>query len=82
MATRKTPQTKKAPVKKQVAKKTAKSNFMSLKLTQQTAYWSVLGLVVLIFGMWVTQLSIDVQRIYDDIESVDTTVYRTEVKQH
>jgi len=76
MATRKT--TSKKPITKRASvKKTVKRNqkFMSFAVTQQTAYWSVLGLVVLVFGTWVTFLSVDIQRIYDAIDASDTRVY-------
>ena len=69
----------KAPVKKAApAKRTAKRSsasrtsereFMSMQTNRETAYWVVLGVVVVVFGVWVNNLQMDIQEIYDQIDA-------------
>lgn len=43
--------------------------FFTFKLTQQTLYWLILSVIVLILGVWVIRLEAEVQGIYDSIEA-------------
>jgi len=43
--------------------------FLTFRFTQQTVYWLVLCLVVLVFGISVLNISSDIQGIYDQIDS-------------
>ena len=43
-------------------------SFFTFKLTQQTLYWLILSVIVLILGVWVIRLESEVQGIYDSIE--------------
>lgn len=49
-------------------KLTPAPKFMSLAVTEQTAYWVVLGIIVLAFGAWVLVVNDRIQRIYDQID--------------
>lgn len=42
--------------------------FLTFSLTRQTAYWLVLGLIVVVFALWITKLQADIQSIYDSID--------------
>lgn len=46
-----------------------KTPFFSFSLTKQTIYWTILLLVILIFGLWIIRLHIEVYNIYDEIEA-------------
>lgn len=43
-------------------------DFMSFKLTRDTVYWLILGVVVLAQGIWTINIHQKVQAIYDEIE--------------
>jgi len=81
--TRKAPAKKKSTVTRKAPARKAKASglrahvglrreetpFMTFRVTKQTVYWAVLGAVVLIFSMWLLQLQMDIQAIYDEIEA-------------
>ncbi len=46
-----------------------KREFMSVQPNRETAYWVVLGIVVVIFGLWINNLQSDIQAIYDQIDA-------------
>lgn len=50
-----------------------KESFLTFKPTIQTAYWLILSLLVLGLGVWVLQLTIQTQNIYDKIQYINTT---------
>ncbi len=76
MATKKTPTKKSAPKKPTTRKPAAKakaasgaaSDFMTFRVTKETFHWVVLGVVVLLFTVWILRLQSDVQSLYDEIE--------------
>ena len=41
--------------------------FLTFKVTEQTLYWAVLGLVVLGFGAWLLKLQFDINVILNSI---------------
>ena len=47
----------------------APRSFFTFELTEQTAYWAILCAVVLAFGVWVLSINIQIQAIYDQIDS-------------
>ena len=68
--------------KKPAAKKTAihqsfkptqeaSGSFFTFRFTQQTAYWLILSILVLALGVWVMNLTVKVQSIYDDIDATN-----------
>ena len=69
---RKKSQVKKASSKYQTIKSFRVSKpeqpFMTFSLTRQTVYWLVLGVVVIVFALWITKLQSDIQSIYDTID--------------
>ena len=75
----------KAPVKKKAAKRSMlgahiglqpeETEFMTFRVTRQTLYWMVLGLVVILFTLWLTRLQADIQDLYNQIDA--TTVEST-----
>lgn len=48
---------------------TPETSFFTFKLTQQTLYWLILSVIVLILGVWVIRLETEIQGIYDSIEA-------------
>lgn len=79
MATKK-PATKKAAVKKTTAKakksaalqsfKLTKADkpFLTFAITRQTLYWLIIAAAFLALGLWIIDLQIKVNAIYDQIE--------------
>lgn len=45
--------------------------FMTAKITQQTVYWLIIGLAVMLLGMWILKVQNEVQSIYDQIERIN-----------
>lgn len=45
------------------------NNFFSFKITNQSAYWAILMLLVLLLGAWTIRQEVEIQRIYDSIET-------------
>ena len=78
--TKKTP-AKKSTVKRKSAKTSAPSvlssvrleretrPFMTFSITRETVYWLVLGAVVILFTIWLMRLQMNIQALYDDIDS-------------
>jgi|EndMetStandDraft_8_1072994.scaffolds.fasta_scaffold621025_2 hypothetical protein len=65
---------KKKPAKKEVQYKSfvrseGPKPFVNFKVTQQTAYWLILGVLILALGTWAMYLTIKVQRVYDAVEA-------------
>lgn len=49
-------------------KKTAKKReFMSFTPTLETLYWLVLGVIIIVFTIWIMDLQANIQGIYDQI---------------
>jgi len=82
MPTKKSP-TKKSPVKKskKSSKKVTQANmasfhlvkdtppFLSLRITKQTVYWSVLLVFILITQIWILNVQLDVIQTLDSINA-------------
>lgn len=81
MATRKKVTTKKAPVKKAAVKRVKKvvvesfklspetSPFVSFRITDQTVYWSILLILILVLALWVLQIQVNISDILDSIKT-------------
>jgi hypothetical protein len=46
--------------------------FFTIRFSQQTFYWIIIGLLVLGLGIWTTFLSMKLQIMYDRIDTVNT----------
>lgn len=65
-----------APAKQQASRTDSKSfritrstvPFMTFRVTRETAYWAVLGVVVILFTAWILHLQSEIANIYDQIE--------------
>lgn len=78
--TTKKPATAKKPASRAGAKRPKKSTVRSLRpapeseaffvfrLSRQTIYWIVLGVIVVAFASWIYKLQSDIQAIYDQID--------------
>jgi hypothetical protein len=44
-----------------------------MRLTRQTIYWLILSLLVVGLAIWVLQLTIQIQGIYDRVEYLNAT---------
>jgi hypothetical protein len=76
MATTKSKATAKTAPKKQTKKAAvATPSFFTFKFTYQTAYWLILSALVLALGIWVIDLNVKVQKIYDQIDMNNTIQY-------
>ncbi|HSW92062.1 MAG TPA: hypothetical protein VLG09_05440 [Candidatus Saccharimonadales bacterium] len=42
--------------------------FFSFNVTHQTAYWTILSLLVLVLGVWVVMLNVKINQIYDHVQ--------------
>lgn len=79
---KKTVAKKKAPAKKHsvvtqvTAPAVAEQSFFEFRITQQTLYWLVLGLVSIIFALWIVTLDSRIQKLYDEI---DASTYSVDV---
>ena len=58
-------------LRKHVGLRREESAFMTFKITKQTVYWAVLGLVVIMFTVWLMRLQSDIQSLYDQIDSTN-----------
>ncbi len=63
--------TSSTPVMRSFAPARSSEPFFTFRITHQTFYWLVLALVVLALGVWVTDISVKVQRIYDQIDATN-----------
>ena len=69
-ATKKKVVHKKANVAKLASFKVAKEHtpFVSFKITDQTVYWSILLILILILGLWVLQIQINISDVLNQIK--------------
>lgn len=68
--------TAKTTPKKQSKKAAAiQPSFFTFKFTYQTVYWLILCALVLALGIWVIDLNVKVQKIYDQIDMNNTIQY-------
>jgi hypothetical protein len=66
----------KAAPKKQSKKAAVQPpSFFTFKFTYQTVYWLILCTLVLALGIWVIDLNVKVQKIYDQIDMNNTIQY-------
>jgi len=71
---------KKAPVKKQTVvtkthtKVAAEPSFFEFRITQQTLYWLVLGVISIIFALWIVSLDSRIQKLYDEIDTSASSI--------
>lgn len=62
-----------------VALRKEESDFFTFRVTRETFYWIVLGVVVVAFTMWIMKLQSDINAIYDQIDvSAADTMYLDE----
>jgi hypothetical protein len=60
---------KKKPTEHRSFKKSpSPSPFVTLKFTHQSVYWTILSLLVLALGVWVINLNVKVQKVYDQVD--------------
>lgn len=45
--------------------------FFTFRITHQTVYWALLAIIVLSLGLWVIDINDRVQRIYDQVDSLN-----------
>lgn len=48
--------------------------FFTFRLTRETLYWLILSAIVLALGIWVTNINIKVQMIYDQIDQTNRQI--------
>ena len=48
--------------------------FFTFRLTRETLYWLILSAIVLALGIWVTNINIKVQTIYDQIDQTNRQI--------
>lgn len=74
---KKTPARKVAPKKRASAKSQSVKSFhvehsstpfLTIAITRQTLYWTILSVAVLALGMWILHLQNEINKIYDAIE--------------
>lgn len=41
---------------------------MSFRLTHQTVYWLIIGMLVLALGAWIVSLNVRLQGLYDQVQ--------------
>lgn len=69
--------TKKAAARKTNSKAAPvvhQTNFFTVRPTIETAYWLVFGMAILALGVWVLNLTIKINAIYDQIDINQATV--------
>lgn len=78
MVATKKAKSKKSTVKipKHVSFRRTKDNlpFLTYKFTDQTLYWFILSTVVLVLSLWVINLHLEVQRIYNQIDANEAQI--------
>lgn len=52
-------------------------SFFTLRITKQTVYWAILAIIVLALGLWVIDINDRVQRIYDQIDTMNEEALST-----
>ncbi len=80
-AATKKPVAKKAPAKKSVTKRPGskaaqvhKGPFMQAKFTEQTIYWLIIGVAVIALAAWVLSLQVQLNEMYDAIETTPSSI--------
>ena len=58
-----------ASLRNQLRLQREETEFMTFRITRQTLYWLVLGVVVIMFTLWLTKLQADIQDLYDQIDA-------------
>jgi hypothetical protein len=43
--------------------------FFEFRITQQTLYWAILGVISIAFALWVYTLDARIQKLYDEIDA-------------
>ena len=71
--------TKKAPAKRTTtttsrAKVSKKPEFMTMQPTKETGYWLIFSMLILVLGIWVLYLTVQINQIYDQIETNNTAL--------
>ena len=61
----------KAPAMQSFKPVAATEPFFTFRITRQTVYWSILSILVLALGIWVTNINMKVQEIYDSIDATN-----------
>ena len=46
------------------------SPFVSLRITDQTVYWSILLILILVLALWILQIQLNISDILDSIKNV------------
>lgn len=49
--------------------------FFTFRITHQTVYWLILAAIVLCLGMWVIDINVKVQKIYDQIDQTNLQTF-------
>jgi len=73
---------KKQPAKKQehyrsFVKAKGPKPFVTFRLTQQTIYWTIIGILILALGTWAMYLTVKVQNIYDQVNTTTSVDAQT-----
>jgi hypothetical protein len=84
MATKKSTKKPAARTSRPAAKRSKKSKliglqpetrpFLEFRFTRESFYWVVLGVLVIFFTLWTTQLQSELQAIYDKIDTSNAAV--------
>ncbi|MDX2775919.1 hypothetical protein PV379_00930 [Streptomyces caniscabiei] len=56
--------------------------FMTFRVTHQTFYWVVLSALILALGVWVLTLTVKLQQVYDDIDTLQQQEQSIAPKKH
>lgn len=54
--------------------------FLEFRITEQTLYWLILGVVSIVFALWILTLDARVQKLYDEIDANSYSVDQYTVK--
>lgn len=56
------------PVQRSFVRSKETQPFMSFRLTHQTVYWLIIGMLVLALGAWIVSLNVRLQGLYDQVQ--------------
>lgn len=70
----KTTRHKAAPSPRSFRPSTSTRPFFTFQFTEQTVYWLILSVIVLLLGLWVIDINNKVQMIYDEIDQASMSV--------
>ncbi|MEI7689843.1 MAG: hypothetical protein WCI79_02670 [Candidatus Saccharibacteria bacterium] len=70
MATVKKKSAKKAPKMQSFKISKSPKSFMSLEITRQTVYWTILVGLIFALSLWVLNIQIDTMRVLDSLNSL------------